>query len=201
MPDGPYFTRRALLVGCAAALTRVLPAHALLEVRNRDEQIFVTAPDFHFLTGRTLDRLHDGHTIGFEFQLALATQPKGPPLRKSLERFLISYDLWEEKFSVTRVHRDSRPKTDLTAGAAEAWCLDHVMVPTSEIPREAPLWVRLDVRAEDASGIAKSDGEGGFDLTGLIEIFSRPGRDKQTRWSLETGPVQLGSLGREESRR
>lgn len=201
MPDGPYFTRRALLVGGAAALAHVLPARAMLEVRNRDEQISVAAPDFHFLSGRTLDRLHDGHTIGFEFQLGLALQPKGSPFRRALERFLISFDLWEEKFSVTRVRRGSRPVTDLTAGEAEAWCLDHVMVPASELSREVPFWVRLDVRAEDASGVAKSDGEGGFDLAGLVDIFSRPGRDKQARWSLESGPVQLGTLAREESRR
>lgn len=201
MSHSPYFTRRALLAAGAAALGRPLHAHPAAEVKNRDEDIFLVAPEFHFLTGRALDQLRDGHSIGFEFQLALATQARGAAFRKSVERFLVSYDLWEERFAVMRARRGSRPVADLEAPAAEAWCLDHVVVPAAEIARDLLVWVRLDVRAEDATGVARSDGEGGFDLAGLIDIFSRPGRDRQMRWGLDAGPVRLGALGREGSRR
>jgi len=202
MPESPHFTRRMLLVGGAFATALSLQGRNSAEVRNRDEQLSIIDPEFHFLIGHALDRLHDGHSLGLEFQLAVTAQPRGTPLKRALERFLVSYDLWEEKFSVARARQGSRPVSNLAAPAAELWCMDRVFLSTSEVPHQIPLWVRMDVRAEDISSLPPgSEGEPGFDLTALIDLFSRPGRDRQMRWSLEKGPVRLGELAKDESRR
>lgn len=202
MPESPRCTRRMLLLGGVFATAFPSPAREAAEVRNRDEQLSLVDPEFHFLIGHALDRLHDGHSLGLEFQLVVSAQPRGIPLKRSLERFIVSYDLWEERFSVARARPGSRPVSNLAAPAAELWCMDRVFLSASEMPRELPLWVRLDVRAEDISSLPPgSDGEQGFDLTALIDLFSRPSRDRQMRWSLEKGPVRLRELAADESRR
>lgn len=202
MPDSPHLTRRMFLLGSAGVTGFSLQSRGMPEVRNRDEQISIIDPEFHFLSGRALERLHDGHSLGLEFQLAIALQPRAIALKRALERFIVSYDLWEERFSVARARQGSRPVSNLAAAAAEIWCMGHVFLSASEVSRELPLWVRLDVRAEDISGLpAGGDGDPGFDLAALIDLFSRPGRDRQMRWTLEKGPVQLRNLAKDESRR
>ena len=70
-------------------------------------EIRVTAPSLHFLTGKSLSRLHDGAAVPFDFQLIITAGSKNNVVARSLERFTVSYDVWEEKFSVVRV-RDFR---------------------------------------------------------------------------------------------
>lgn len=198
----PHMDRRWFLLGSMAAVSGRVSARETLELCNRDEQIGVSSPDFHFLTGRALQHLHDGHSLAFEFQVALALQPRGMALRKAIERFLISYDLWEERFAVTHVRRADRSVSNLMPKAAEAWCLDHVLLSMGDTARDLPLWLRLEIRAEDVSTLARQNaGEVGFDLTALIDLFSRPAKDRQMQWSLETGPLRLRDVAREESRR
>ena len=70
-------------------------------------ELRVTDPALHFLTGKSLALLHDGAAVPFDFQLTVASGSEGNVVARSLERFMVSYDVWEEKFSVVRV-RDFR---------------------------------------------------------------------------------------------
>ena len=45
-----------------------------------------------------------------------------------MDRFTVSYDVWEEKFSVVRVSDFRRSLMLLSASSAESWCLDNIVI-------------------------------------------------------------------------
>ena len=90
--------------------------------------LHVIAPHLHFLTGKSLQRLLDGAVVPFDFQLSLAAGSKNNVVARALERFTVSYDVWQEKFSVIRLRDFRKSNLNLSADAAEAWCLDNIFV-------------------------------------------------------------------------
>jgi hypothetical protein len=178
------------LLAITAAKPGLIPQHIAGEVH-------VSAPALHFLTGKSLSRLHDGAAVPFDFQLIVSTGPQSSGssnnvVARSLERFTVSYDVWEEKFSVVRVRDFRRSGMRLSAASAESWCLDNIVIPAAGLPTGQQLWARLEIRsAESKEPLAASSG---INLATLIEIFSRPSRPQQDRWSLESAPFQLTDL-------
>jgi hypothetical protein len=168
----------------------LLPHHVSGEIR-------VTAPNLHFLTGRSLSRLHDGAAVPFDFQLTIFTgagTTGGPNVvaARALERFMVSYDVWEEKFSVVRVRDLRRSGMRLSASSAESWCLENLFVPAASLPAGQQLGARLEIRTAESK--EPLPGDSGINLATLIEIFSRPSRPQQDRWSVESAPFQLAGL-------
>lgn len=163
----------------------LLPHHVAGDIR-------VTAPSLHFLTGKSLSRLHDGAAVPFDFQLIITSGSKNNVVATALERFTVSYDVWEEKFSVVRVSDFRRSGMRLSASGAESWCLDNIVIPAAGLPTGQQLWARLEIRsAESKEPLAASSG---INLATLIEIFSRPSRPQQDRWSIESAAFQLADL-------
>ncbi len=190
---------RAKAAAIAAGLFAVT-AYALsvsssvLAVSLQGNQLGVSAPRFHFLTGKALDRLHDGLSLGFDAQLSLLAPEAAPPLERSVDRFLVSYDVWEEKFAVTRM-RDPREKAShLTASDAEAWCLGRMHLGAAHLDRMRLLMVRLEMRAEENEEAAPLLGDPGLNLASLIEIFSRPARSQQQHWQIDSVPFRVRDL-------
>lgn len=154
--------------------------------------IYVSAPSIHFLTGKSLSRLHDGAAVPFDFQLIITSGSKNNVVARSLERFTISYDVWQEKFSVVRLRDFHRSSMRLSAASAESWCLDNISIPAASLPATQQLWARLEIRSvESKQPLAASSG---INLATLIEIFSRPSRPEQDRWTVESAPFVLSDL-------
>jgi hypothetical protein len=164
-----------------------------LFVRRVSNDIHVAAPRFHFLTGKTLERLHDGALLPFDFQLSIAAGTKSNVVARAPERFLISYDLWQEKFSVVRLRDLRKSPANLSAVAAEAWCVDNVVLPAAALPPANQLWARLEVRSVDQKTPAAVS-DAGISIISLVELFSRPPRPQQDHWSLESAAFHLGEL-------
>jgi hypothetical protein len=160
--------------------------------RQVSGEIRVAAPSLHFLTGKSLSRLHDGAAVPFDFQLIIAAGSKNNVVARSLERFMVSYDVWEEKFSVIRVRDFRKSGMRLSANSAESWCLDNLFVPAASLPAGQQLWARLEIRTVESREPLPA--ESGINLATLIDIFSRPSRPQQDRWSLESAPFQLADL-------
>ena len=192
--------RRWLLAGVAIVLSQAVSSQALaaesLSVVWDGDDLHVAAPQLHFLAGKPLERLKDGASVVFLTQLTLTTDSFNSILRRAPERFVFSYDLWEEKFSVTKLGPGQRTITHLSATAAEAWCLDNVAISASSLPTDHPFWLRFELRAADPKDEAAVIGEPGINLTRLIEIFSRRPRDQQPQSTAEAGPLRLGDLKR-----
>ncbi len=173
------------LVAMTVSSTGLLPRHVAGEIH-------VSAPTLHFLTGKSLSRLHDGAAVPFDFQLIITSGSKNNVVARALERFTVSYDVWEEKFSVVRVSDFRKSGMRLSANSAEAWCLDNIFVQAASLPAGQQLWARLEIRSVESK--EPLDASPGINLATLIEIFSRPSRPQQDRWSLESAPFQLADL-------
>ncbi|HEX5069406.1 MAG TPA: hypothetical protein VFV78_04255, partial [Vicinamibacterales bacterium] len=153
----------------------------------------VHAPAFQFIKGEPLARLKDGLTVRVDLALAILARSGGAPTAQSRQTFLLSYDLWEERFAVTHARTPPRSASYLTAAAAETWCLEQVTVPLSEIGALAKdqFWIRLEYRVLDGNVAPADNGAGGDTLQGLIEALSRRRKEKEWTHAIEAGPFRL----------
>jgi hypothetical protein len=177
------------------SLVTVLWAQSASARIDRD-QLRIAVPRLHFLIGEALSRLHDGATVRYELELIAKTDRNGRTLARTMEQFAVSYDLWEEKFAVTKLGSPPRSISHLSASAAEAWCIDNISIPTSAISPNQQFWIQLDYRAGSSAASADPSDNSGFTLTGLIDIFSRRTRSEQVHGSEEIGPLRLDNLKR-----
>src|SRR5262245_15089469 len=74
-----------------------------LSVRADGDQLRIDAPQLRLLTKDANDRLHDGGSIAYTFQISLTNDRNGTDLDQITYEFIFSYDLWEEKYAVTRL--------------------------------------------------------------------------------------------------
>jgi len=192
----PWWLIAAFLSGLAFAM-----AAEELILSTQDSRLEFTAPRVHFLVGKPLERLRNASEVPFDFKITLWSGTRSHLYREIPARFVVSYDLWEEKFSVTRLLPSRRTARHLTDAAAEAWCLQQMATDVSGIGPTEPLWARLEIRAQDGKDPGLPFGRGnitdsGISLTSLIEIFSRPAATAQPHWQVETGPITLEELRR-----
>ena len=166
-----------------------------LRVRLDGDDLRIAAPQLHFLSGAPLEKLKDGATLVFLSQLSLSTEIDAPAIKRAVDRFAVSYDLWEQNFSVVRTGIERASAARLSPAAAEAWSLGQLAVGIDGVPPDRPLWVRLQLRAEDARDRVSPFSDSGISLTRLIELFSRPAPE-QMRWEAVAGPLSLAGLKR-----
>jgi len=190
-------TRRWWLVAsCSAPFTLGLTAQSLW-VRLDGDDLRVSAPQLRFLNGKSLERLKDGVPVVFLAQLSLSTEVNAPAIKRAVDRFVVSYDVWEERFSVTKTGGEWRTASNLSSAQTESWCLNHLAIGIEGVAPDKPFWLRLEVRGEDARDQAAVVRDSGINLARLIEIFSNPARAQQQRWEATAGPVRLLDLKRE----
>ena len=196
-----HLTRRfAALLFVALPAMAVTPIGQQLAVRLDGDYLRVSAPHLNFLTGKPLERLKEGGSIAFLGQVSISTGPNTIEAR-SVARFALSYDIWEEKFSITRIGADSRRTVShLSVAATEAWCLDNLAIDRKQLPTDKPFFVSLDLRVEDPRDQNGVIGDPGINITRMIELFSRPARSQQPRWLIPGGPYNLADLKKMEVR-
>ncbi len=189
----PVSRRPFIFAWIVAPLALCLSAQPLL-VHLDGDYVHVAAPQFAFLTGKTLDRLHDGASVAFVGQLTLSLDGNVTVQTRSAARFALSYDIWEEKFAVTRIQQTRRTVSHLSLDSAQNWIVDSLTINASDLPSDRPFWLRFELRAEDPRDALGFIGGSGISLTRLIEVFSRPASATQPRWALEAGPLSRATL-------
>jgi len=181
----------------AAASAYVLQADSL-RLRLSGDQLFVSAARIELLKPpAVLERLKNGSTVAFDFHLSLWVGSRTSVRRRAFERFVVSYDLWEEKFAVTNLRKPRASAAGLTEREVETWCLDRISLPAVRLSRDEKVWARLEIRAVDPrqdDALFRSEG---VSVTDLVELISRPGRRDEPRWSFESGAVSAAGLLRE----
>jgi hypothetical protein len=165
-----------------------------LFVRRSLADLHVVAPRLHFLTGKTLQRLHDGAEAPFDFQLTILAGNKNNVIARAVERFVVSYDVWQDKFAVMRMSDFRKAAMSATPNAAETWCVDNISVPALKVPTGQDLWARLEIRGVDQKNQSSPVSDSGISLIGLVELFSRPPRPQQDHWALETAAFHIDAL-------
>ena len=196
----PWWLIAAFLSGLAFAM-----AAEELILSTQESRLEFAAPRLHFLVGKPLERLRNASEVPFDFKITLWSGTRSHLLREVPARFVVSYDLWEQKFSVTKLVNPRRTARNLTDTAAEAWCLHEMSMDVTGVGANDPLWARLEIRAQDSKETGLPFGRGnitdsGISLTSLIEILSRPAAVTQPHWTVETGPVTLDELRRARPR-
>jgi hypothetical protein len=154
----------------------------------------IKAPGFGIVQGSTLDRLKDGRSVQLDLEFAILTGPSGRQLVQTRQSFNLSFDIWEERFVVTRTGTPPKSISLARPADTDAWCLANITVPLSAFggrDRSAPFWVRLGYRIQDPGAAAAVEAEPGFTLMGLIDKLSKKSQDAETARSMEAGPFRL----------
>lgn len=164
-------------------------------IARTGEALAVKVPGLGLLKGDTLAQLRDGRSVRVDFDLAVLPGPGGAAVAHARQAFVLSYDLWEERFAVALTGPPPRSASYLTAAAAEAWCLDHVTIPVNALGklRDAPFWIRLEYRFLDGDGKAAREEDPGLTLRGIIEALSRRPKTTGVPYAVEAGPFRLRS--------
>ena len=193
MPD---ITKRLVLLMAltfATGFALAIWAEDLL-LRRYEDQLRFIAPKAHFVAGHTLERLKEGNAVPVNFHATLAVGSRQNIVERLVESFVISYDLWEERFKVVRLSQRTSA-SNLTAQQTEAWCFNNLGISLANIPKNQPLYFKLDIRTDDSSShtplFTSADN---FNLTALVNLFSRPPERQQPHWTMETGPFAYADL-------
>jgi hypothetical protein len=188
-----------LIVAFLSGLALAMLAEDLI-LESHDNRLEFLAPRVHFLSGKPLERLRNAAEVPFDIQVTLWAGDHSHVSQRAIDEFVVSYDLWQETFSVTKLQSPRRAGSHFTASAAEAWCLEQMAMDITGIPPTEPLWARLEIRAQGPprdGAVPAGRGhitETGISLTSLIEIFSRPPPSPQPHWEADVGPVTLDAL-------
>lgn len=154
--------------------------------------VHVHAPAFHFLDGEAIARLRDGQLVRIDLQLSVLAGPGAAASTGQSRTFVLSYDLWEERFAVSFPGAPRRAVSHLTAAAAEAWCVQQLQVPVKAmgtLGRDVPFWIRLDARMIDGAAVTRDDE--GLTLQRLIELLSRRRKTDEASHTIEAGPFRI----------
>jgi len=184
-----------LLAGVAIPLFRARAAE-LLAVSFDGDNLHVTAPGLHFLSGKPLGRLKDADTVTFLSQLTLFSDAFATVVKRTPERVVVSYDLWEERFAVTILSASRRTRSGLTLPEAEAWAIDNLAMSSLGVPTDRPFWLRFELRTASQKELSRVVGESGISLGGLVEFFSRKPTSDDPYWTRSAGPFRLVDLPR-----
>jgi hypothetical protein len=161
-------------------------------------------PNWHFLTGKPLQRLKDGATVVYQAQLGLYEDAGFTrPIRLApWDHFAISYDVWQnDRFSVTVLALPPRTSPNLPAAETETWCLKYLAISASNLAPERRFWLKLEMRIadqKDLSGMVA--GPGIISIAELVRALGKKAGADDPISSLEAGPLRLADLVRTPGR-
>jgi hypothetical protein len=186
-------------LGIGVSGLRAAPA---LSLSFDGDNLRVAAPDLHFLVGKPLKRLEDAFTVTYLSQLTLFSDAQGTVFKRSpIERLVVSYDLWEKKFSVTIPGGGRRSIPNVSAAQAESWCLENLAISATGMSPDRPFWLRFDLRTSDRRDFGSIVGDSGLSLGSLVDLFSRKRAAGDLSWTRHYGPFRLLDLPRTPSGR
>jgi hypothetical protein len=183
-----------VLATVLVAWTAAVAGEQAMTVRRDGPVVRVRAPAFTFIDGDALTRLRDGRALQFEFTLAALAKAGGPVVIETRQRFNVSFDLWEERFAVTRLAAPRRSVSHLRAREAEGWCLDHLTLPHADLAhlgREGRFWTRLSYQVHDSSAAQGQRGDEAYSLRRLIDYLSQRRQASEPGKSVEAGPFRV----------
>ncbi len=186
--------RRWLLASLGIPLFRARAAETL-QVSFDGDNLHVAAPGLHFLTGKPLERLRDADTVDFLSQLTLYSDEYVTVFRRTPERIIVSYDLWEEKFAVSIPGAAARSTSHLGAAQAENWVIEGLAVSALGMDPNRQFWLKFELKTANHRDLSRLMGEKGISLGGLLDWMTRRGPD-DLYWTRDAGPWRLVDLPR-----
>jgi hypothetical protein len=157
--------------------------------------LHVRGSGLRLIEGVVANHLKDGRSVRVDFEMAILDSAQGGTVTQTRQSFTLSYDLWEQRYAVTRTGTTPRSISHLMARDAEAWCLEHLTLPLTALgrfARDLPFWIRLEYRVQDQPPPAAPSGPLSA-LGTLIDTLSRRGGDEALERSFEAGPFRIGN--------
>jgi hypothetical protein len=180
-----------LILAFVTALVPRLPAQTVT-VRTVADALHIQARGFSFIEGPVLTRLKEGRSVRIDFEMTVLAKPGGQVMTQMMQSFTMSFDLWEERFAVSRTGAPPKSISHLRQRDAETWCLENLTMPVSSLGfgRDTPFWIRLAYRVQDVApaGIEESER---YTLRGLIDRLSRRREEDNLARSIDAGPFRL----------
>ncbi len=165
-----------------------------LRVERRGDFLTMAMPHLHFLAGKALEKLHDGATVIYLLTATAIEAHAKKPVFQLRERFSVSFDLWEETYSVAQLRQDGRTASRLTAAMAEAWCLDAMPMPVRAVPDGQRFMIRLECSVDENYSGSKGKGGSGLTLESLVDVLSRKKNEEPLHWEAVSDLLLLGDL-------
>jgi hypothetical protein len=165
-----------------------------LLAERRGEWVHLAAPQPGFLRGKALEKLHNGSTVAFVLALTAIEEHTKKSIFAVRERFEVSFDLWEEKYTVVQRRHAGRSASHLAAAMAESWCLESMPVPVRTLPEQQPFMIKLVCSIDENESETGGKGNSTLTLSGLIDIFSRRSSEVPLQWDAVAGPFRLIDL-------
>jgi hypothetical protein len=164
-----------------------------LTVSATGDALRVQARNFAFIAGPLLNRLKEGRSVRLDFELTMFSKPEGPIVKQVVQAFTLSFDLWEERFAVSRAGSPPRSISHLRASDAENWCLENLTMSISSlgIGRDTPFWLRLVSRVQDLEPVLEEAPGDRYTLRALIDRLSRRREEADLANSVSAGPFRL----------
>jgi hypothetical protein len=189
------YKRQILLLALGCFLYVSAPANPeSISAERHGDHLHVIASQLHFISGRAVEKLRNGAAITYAIKILVVAQNAREKAFFLQERFTISFDLWEEKYSVIQRKPDGRSASRLTSSAAEAWCLENMPIPVRSVPERQPFMIRLECSTEEDEETVKGDIRPSLSLAALIDIFSRKNPEDALLWEAAGGPFLLEHL-------
>jgi hypothetical protein len=189
--------RSWLLAGLAIPLFKARAADSL-NVRYDGDTIHVAPPSLHFISGKPLGRLKDGASVAYVAQLDLLNEAR-VSVKQQKARFVVSCDLWEDKFSVTQLGKTPRTVDGLSASATEAWCFQGLALSTLGVALDRYFWLRFEMRTGGPRDL-EEDSLAGISIKDLIDRLGRKKSETETHWGPLEIRVRLADLPRIQGR-
>ena len=167
-----------------------------LEVEIEKDSLLILTRQLHFLSDKELEKLHNGLTVTLAMDMTVVAEHSPNPLYHLREHFAFSFDLWEEKYSVSLSPPDGRYKSHLSAASAEEWCLQTLSVPLDIIPDRSAFMVKLECFVEEKDEETDRDGSSGLTFANIIEYFGRKKSEVPRHWTMSSGFLRLDDLTR-----
>jgi|SRR5581483_6549230 len=195
--------RSWLLAGLSLPLFSATQDDKLSTTFDGDNLHVSAPPNWHFLTGKALQRLKNGATVIYVAQLTLFEDAAFQrPFRTSVDRFAISYDVWQnERFSATLLSATQRTSPNLPPQATETWCLENLAISASSLATDRRFWIKLDMRTADKRDLSNMvAGEGLISFAEIVRALGKKAGGDDPITSLEAGPLRLQDLVRTPGR-
>jgi len=177
----------------AALLYPAFGAAQSLKPYVEGDQLHLRGSNVRLLSSEAKQQLRNGATVTYAFRVSVTEARNGDARGSFTYHCVFSFDLWEEKYKVSRREPGYRSASNLTQAAAEQLCLESLVVPATVLPTDRPFWISLAYEKED--GRATNNPDSSTSIPGiLVDIFSRRTKDSLPIDIVESGPFRLADL-------
>ena len=187
-------TRRGLWIVLlvTAALLPYAATGQSLKPRLDGELLHWSGANLRFLSSDAMQQLHDGATVSYAFRVNVSASRNGTVMSSISYHCVFSYDIWEEKYKVSRTEPGVRAVSHLSEQSAQEQCLDSLTIPVASLGTDSPFWIGIEYNMEDRK--ATSSEEARSILGTFVEVFSQKKGKPLAAGTLQGGPFRIAEL-------